>query len=172
MKLKSIALEEKACRKAFKDSKVGDWVVHCHHSQEYEKLDEPASNRIDYILSSKPKNEQALRLRLFRPIKGPALAEYEKIEGPALAEYKKIQGPALAEYEKIEGPAWAEYEKIQGPALAEYEKIQGPAWAEYEKIKGPALAEYEKIKGPAHKIICKTKGCCWDGKNIFKDGRN
>ncbi len=113
LKLKSIAEEANACRKAFKNIAIGSNVVHCHHSREYETLEEPAENRISYILSNKPKGEQALRLRLFRPVKGSALAEYEKVTGPA-------------------------------------------------------LAEYEKVKGSAHSLICKTKGCTWNGVNIFE----
>ena len=114
MKLKSIAEEAKACRNAFKHSKIGDLVVHCHHSELEEKLTEPAESRIQYILSDKPTNEQALRLRLFRPVKGTAWAEYQKVKGPARAEYEKVKGPAWAEYEKVEGTALAEYQKVEG----------------------------------------------------------
>ena len=146
LKLKSIAEEEKACRKAFKGVKVGSHVVHCHHSEEQETLNEPVENRINYILSNKPKGEQALRLRLFRPVKSPAWAEYTKVMGLA----------------------WAEYEKVTGLALAKYEKVTGPALAEYEKVKGLALAEYKKVTGLAHSLICKTKGCTWNGGNIFE----
>ena len=177
LKLKSIAEEANACWKAFKNIAIGSNVVHCHHSREYETLEEPAENRISYILSNKPKREQALRLRLFRPVKGSALAEYKKVKGPALVEYEKVEGPALAEHEKVAGSAWAEYKKVTdlawaeykkvaGPALAEYKKVAGSALVEYEKVKGPALVEYEKVTGLAHSLICKTKGCTWNGVNI------
>ena len=144
MKLKSIKKEAAACRKAFKGFK-GKYVVHCHHQKEYEELTEPAENRIAYILSDKDKGEQALRLRLFRPIKAPALAEYNKITAPA----------------------WAEHKKIADPAWAEYNKITDTASAEYNKITGTASAEYNKKILKAHKIICKEKNCPWDGSNIF-----
>lgn len=127
LKLKSIAEEANACRKAFKNIAIGSNVVHCHHSREYETLEEPAENRISYILSNKPKGEQALRLRLFRPVKGSAWA------------------------------AWAEYKKVKGLALAEFKKVTVPV-----------LAEYEKVKVLAHSLICKTKGCTWNGVNIFE----
>jgi hypothetical protein len=68
LKLGTIAQEAKACRKAFKDIEMGALVRHCHHEILCETLTEPAENRIAYILSGKPENEQALRLRLFRPI--------------------------------------------------------------------------------------------------------
>jgi hypothetical protein len=169
MKLKSIKEEANDCRKAFAQSEGADYAVHCHHSELYEKLGENPENRILYILKEKPVNEQALRLRLFRPVERPALAEYKKIEGPALAEYKKVERPALAEYEKIEGLAWAEYGKVERLALAEYEKIKGLAWAEYGKVERLALAEYKKIKGLAHKgLICSEPDCPWDGDSIFK----
>jgi hypothetical protein len=145
MKLKSAEKEAADCLKAFKNFKVGGYVVHCHHEVLYEVLNEPAENRVNYILKEKPKKEQALRLRLFRP----------------------VTGPAWAEYQKVKGQAWAEYEKVEGPALAEYEKVTGPAWAEYQKVKGSALAEYQKVTGSAHKLICKIKDCPWNGKTIF-----
>ena len=66
--LRSILDEALACRKAFACVGVGTWVMHCHHEVLFEKLTEPAENRIAYILSEKPEHEQALRLRLFRPI--------------------------------------------------------------------------------------------------------
>ena len=69
LKLKSATKEAADCRKAFKNSKVGDYAWHCHHEVLFEKLDEPAENRITYILHSKEPHEQALRLRLFRPAK-------------------------------------------------------------------------------------------------------
>ena len=94
MKLKSAEKEAADCLKAFKNFKVGGHVVHCHHEELYEVLNEPAKNRVNYILKEKPKKEQALRLRLFRPVMGPAWAEYEKVTGPAWAEYKKVTGQA------------------------------------------------------------------------------
>ena len=66
--LNSIAEEATACRAAFKDIPVGALVVHCHHESLFEFLNEPAENRINYILSSKSQCEQALRLHLFRPV--------------------------------------------------------------------------------------------------------
>ena len=155
MKLKSISEEAEACRAAFKNSAVGDMVVHCHHEILYEKLSEPAEKRIAYILKEKHAEEQALRLRLFRPVQGQARAEYENVQGQALAEYRKVEGQALEEYENVQGPAWAEYEKVKGPAFAEYRKVEGQAWA-----------EYKKVEGQAHKLIC-VKGCPWDGNTIF-----
>jgi hypothetical protein len=53
-------------------------------------------------------------------------------------------------------------------ALAEYKKVVGPALAEYKKVTGLALAEYENVTGLAHSLICKTKGCTWNGGNIFE----
>ena len=94
MKLRSIAAEEAACRKAWKGKRVGTWAWHLHHQQLVERLTEPAKNRIDYILSDKPVGERALRLRLFRPVKSKVLAA-------AWAEYDKVLAPARAEYDKV-----------------------------------------------------------------------
>ena len=94
IKLKSIKAEAEACKKAWEGMKVGTRAVHCHHETMTEELTEVATNRINYILTDKPLKEQALRLRLFRPVKGPALKTYEDIEGPALKTYKDIEGQA------------------------------------------------------------------------------
>ena len=68
LNLKSISEEEADCRAAFAGVSVGALVLHCHHDVLLELLLEPAENRINCILHYKPKTEQALRLRLFRPL--------------------------------------------------------------------------------------------------------
>jgi hypothetical protein len=72
MRLRSPEVEAEACRKAFRNVKSGALVWHCHHEILVETLryaDGDANRRIDYILSSKARAEQPLRLRLFRPVK-------------------------------------------------------------------------------------------------------
>src|SRR5208282_6698648 len=105
LQLGSIADEAAACRKAFARIKTGAWVVHCHHETLFEKLTESAENRIAYILSSKPEHEQALRLRLFRPIPqtvgkrcAPLDADYEAKRVPLYADYQALCAPLYADY--------------------------------------------------------------------------
>ena len=145
MNLQSIAKEAAACRAAWAAMPDATAGVHIHHEAPAEALTEPIERRIEYILSTKPKKEQALRLRLMRPITASALAEYEK-----------ATASALAEYETAKASAWAEYEKATASA-----------WAEYETAEASALAEYKKAKAPAHRAICPTPDCPWDGRSIF-----
>ena len=93
--LLSIEEEAAACREAFEGVKLYSLVVHCHHEVLFEILTELAENRIAYILSHKPRNEQALRLRLFRPVSKEALKKYPKLD-KARAELDK----ASAEWDK------------------------------------------------------------------------
>ena len=116
IKLKSIKAEAEACKKAWKGMKVGTRAVHCHHETMTEELTEVATNRINYILAEKPLKEQALRLRLFRPVKGPAWDEYQEVTRPAWKTYEDITGQALKTYEDIEVQAWKTYKDIKGPA--------------------------------------------------------
>jgi hypothetical protein len=44
---------------------------HIHHQQLVENLTEPLKNRIAYIKSDKPKEEQAIRLKLLKKVKCP-----------------------------------------------------------------------------------------------------
>lgn len=72
MKIRSIAAEEKACRKAFAGSKVGDLVNFCHHEVQLEILESPPESRIEFVTYHKSSVEVARRLRLFRPLKTDA----------------------------------------------------------------------------------------------------
>ena len=87
LKLNSIAEEAAACRKAFKKFPIGGFTLHCHHEQVGETLTELAENRITYILSSKPKHERAIRLRLFRPISNIKLKKFKKAYADRLKAY-------------------------------------------------------------------------------------
>jgi hypothetical protein len=140
--LKSIKEEATDCRAAGKGFKAGTFALHCHHKILAEPLTEDAENRIAYIISSKPKHEQALRLRLFRPVPEKKLAKRQKAD----AERQK----AYAEWQKAD----AERQK----AYAEWEK----AYAEREK----ADAELAVL---IHAKVCKD--CPWDGKTIFSKER-
>jgi hypothetical protein len=69
-------------------SPIQGWCI--HHEEEYENLTEPIGNRIDYILSSKPKPDQACRLMNLRPMSLQSI----RVTGTALAEYRKVTGTA------------------------------------------------------------------------------
>lgn len=77
--LKSIDEEAADCRAAWAAVPGAVAGLHIHHEVVAEELNEPIENRIDYILTQKPKHERALRLRLMRPISAPAWAEYERV---------------------------------------------------------------------------------------------
>jgi hypothetical protein len=155
MKLQSIAKEAAACRAAWAAMPGAKAGVHIHHEIAVEALTEPIENRIAYILREKPKKEQALRLRLMRPVEAPALAEYQRVTAPALAEYQRVTAPALAEYQRV-----------TAPALAEYLRVKASAWAEYLRVEAPALAEYERVEAAAHLAIC-VSDCPFYGRTIF-----
>lgn len=143
MKLQSIPAEDRACRAAWAAMPDAVAGAHIHHEAPVELLTEPIENRIAYIRSEKPEAEQALRLRLMRPVSTAAWADYEW----AVA-------PAWADYERIEDKAWAEYERVK-------------AWAEYERVKAAAWAEYKRFVAVAHAAVCPTPDCPWDGFSIF-----
>ena len=147
------------------------WILHCHHEILFEPATEPIENRIAYILSDKPKAEQAIRLRAMRPIPAQVWLEYQRIEQPALAEYERIRRQARAEYERITQPTLAEYLRIEQPAWEEYLRITQPAWEEYRRIKQQAWEEYKRITQQVHDAHC-TVDCPWDGRTLFpKEGQ-
>ena len=114
----SIDEEAAACRAAFAAMPEAKYAVHLHHEEPVEALNEPAENRIRYILEEKPKEERALRLRLFRPVTATARAEYQRVSAPAHAEYQRVSDTAWAEYQRVRDTAWAEYQLVRAPAHA------------------------------------------------------
>ena len=153
MNLKSIAEEEADCRAAFAGVSVGAFILHCHHHILMELLLEPAEYRVDYILRYKPKTEQALRLRLFRPL----LPKYVSTK---LAKVGAKFVEADAEFDKAD----AELDKAK--ADAEFDKAAAKfveARAEWDE----ARAEWNKAG--YHAAICPD--CPWDGSTIFQIGR-
>jgi hypothetical protein len=186
LKLKSIKLEAAACRKAFKGVPVGSLVLHCHHELLMEKLTEPAEDRIAYILSDKPEHEQALRLRLFRPLT-PASKTYATASVMALVMASKNYEEAIAltrvmarkAYDEVIAPASKSYDedmasKTYATARKSYDEAIAPsivmAHKAYDKAYATALAPaskaYDEATAPAHAKIC-VKGCPWNGETIF-----
>ena len=165
--LLSIEEEVAACREAFKGVKLYSLVVHCHHEVLFEILTELTENRIAYILSNKPGNEQALRLRLFRPVSKKALKKYPKLD-KASAELTK----ARAELAKISAEwdkAYAEWDKASAEltkADAELDKANAKLDKANAK-RAKANAEWAKINADTaiHADICPD--CPWDGHTIF-----
>jgi len=79
LELKSIEGEAADCRAAWAAVPDAAAGLHIHHQVAAEALTEPIAVRITYMLTQKPQRERALRLRLMRPLKAPAWAEYERL---------------------------------------------------------------------------------------------
>ena len=150
MKYQSIAKEAALCRKACKNSKVGDVMVFLHHEVAAEVLREPVENRIKYILSVKPKVEQAVRLHWLRPCPFKLPEKWLK----ARAELSK----AAAEWSKADAE-WLKADAELSKARAEWLK----AAAEWSKADAECKKEIDtQIK------YC-LPDCPWDGTTLFPE---
>ena len=194
--LKSIEEEAADCRAAWADSKVGDIGIHIHHSLVCEVLLEPVENRIEYILREKPNSEQALRLRLMRPLRQTppdlrkAYAEWNKANAEwnkANAEWHKASAEwnkADAEWDKANAEwtraarqpsrqparvdkASAEWDKAERRVAQGRRRVAQGRVAEAEY---KASAEWGKASaewGKAHHASNCVPGCTWNGRTIF-----
>src|SRR3990167_9332473 len=115
--LKSIEEEAADCRAAFVGAAVGTPVWCCHHERLYEVLEEPAENRIAYILSDKPSFERTRRLREFRPVKDTAI--YPKLAALD-ADYDAKLAALDADYEAKLAPLYADYKAKLAALYADY----------------------------------------------------
>jgi hypothetical protein len=142
--------EAALCRAAWK-AHPSKWGWHIHHEVLAEERVNAIEDRISYILSGKGVSEQALRLRLLRPVlNDAAMAESRKAYDAALAEPQKAYYAALAESQKAYDAALAESQKAyyaalaESHALAESQKAYYAAMAESQKAYDAAMAESQK----------------------------
>jgi len=151
LQLGSITDEATACRKAFKDVKAGEFVLHCHHEILGEILTQDPENRITYILSSKPEHEQALRLHLFRPIPKRLQKEFKSLD---------------ADYIPKRDSLYADYIAKRDPLYADYIPKRDSLYADYIAKRDSLYADYIAKRAPLHTEVC-IVGCPWNGKTIF-----
>ena len=111
-----------------------------------------AENRIAFILSLKPENEQALRLRLFRPLPqpvgeklAPLDAAYEAKRASLDADYRAKLAPLTAAYEAGRASLDADYRAKLAPLTAAYEAKRASLDADYK----PSLLCWSPITEPS-----------------------
>ena len=132
---------------------VKQWVWHVHHDVLLEPLTEPIENRIAHIKEDKPKEEQATRLRLLKPVAGQIPADQDK----AQADWDKAhadQDKAWADGDK----AWADGDKARAD-LNKAQADQDKAQADQDKAQADPAVE------ALHEKEC--PGCPWNGRTIF-----
>jgi hypothetical protein len=163
--LGSIEDEVAACRKAFANVKVGALALHCHHEALFETLTEKAENRIAYILSSKPLQEQALRLRLFRPVNKIYQDELEKMS----ADYIAKRTPLDVDYKAKRDLLDVDYKAKRDLLDVDYKAERAPLDADYKAKYDLLDADYMAKCDPLHSKICIPE-CPWNGTTIFPKG--
>ena len=150
MQLKSITEEAADCRAAWADAPKAKIAHCCHHEVHVEPLTEPAENRIEYILREKPKREQALRLRLFRPW---------------TVRLPKAMQKADADWQKADADrqrAYADWQKAYADRQKAYADMQ-KADADWQK----AYADWQQTPAFIKEHTKLFPDCTWNGKSIF-----
>jgi hypothetical protein len=179
MKLGTIKAEAALCRAAFAAAPEATHAWHCHHETLLEQLIEPAEHRIVYILSDKPKGEQALRLHLFRPASAataaawktydaataPARKTYDAVLAAARKTYDAATAPARKTYYAATAAARKTYDAAVTAARKTYYAAVTAAWKTYDAAVTAARKTYDAATAPAHALECPD--CPWDGSTIF-----
>jgi hypothetical protein len=149
LKLETIAEEAAFCRARWTGFSTGTIAAHLHHDVPFEPLCYIADLRILYILSEKPKNERALRLRCFAPVDWTRIPRLRK----SAAAWKQ----AYEAWRDTEAPWWK----------SEY------LWWNREPALRKAHAALRKICAEIpHKELCPLgENCPWDGETIFSQAK-
>ena len=158
------------------------YSIHCHHNVLWEYCYD-YNGRVDAIKCNKPKNEQEVRLKLFKLLPQEAIDELPGKLVEADAEWQKADAKWLradakrqkvdAEWQKVDAKRqkvddeWQEAYAGQQKAYAEWWKAYAE-WQEGEAERQEAYAEWWKAGGVAwHKKWC---GCSyWNGEEIIFD---
>ena len=142
-------------------------AFHCHHDLLFEIV-EGYSERVAYIESDKPINEQPLRLRLFQMIPDEQLPlAVADLVAPARAAWAKLK--------PLDDAYWAKLKALYDAYSAKRKPLDDAYWAkrkpldeDYEaKLKplNDALVSHEAELEALHTTLCHD--CPWDGKTIF-----
>ena len=131
---------------------------HIHHQELLEPAVEPIKNRIEYIKAEKPKDEQELRLKLLRPVRG-------KLPEAMLIAAKPFVKVARA-YSRAAKAYYNPRAAIDGPeAIREREArvIQVAAQRVFKSLVEKNMPEIIAL----HDKECPK--CPWNGKTIFPE---
>jgi hypothetical protein len=142
LKLGTIEQEAAACLARWQGFDVGTFAAHVHHDAPFEMLYCTAEVRIAYILSQKPEDERALRLRCFAPV--------DLTGFPKLRKSVDIWNRTVAAWRK---------------ARAESEEAS-TLWRKTEA----EIVLREICAAISHKELCPLgENCPWDGETIFPE---
>ena len=136
---------------------IGAFCWHNHHRILCEPLTEPAPTRWAYIIAIKPVEEIAIRLRLFRPVRGALPAELVRAHAELDRAYDELDR-ARAELDR----AYADWDRANsawGRASADWDR----AHAEWNRVRAAAMPALSAL----HAIECAA--CPWDGQTIFPE---
>lgn len=128
------------CRAAWAETARGTWGWHIHHDQLAEPMNEVSiEDRITWIMRMKPLHEQAIRIRLMRPIAGKIPAALHSAGERCVNAYVAfVQAPTNTELLDRTQQEWVEahtaYRQVLGahqPQLAQLharECVEGCVW--------------------------------------------
>jgi hypothetical protein len=167
LKLGTIEEEAAACRERWKNYDIGTLAAHLHHEEPFELLTKPAEARITYILSKKPENERALRLRCFAPIDLTKFPKLRKVSD-ALWEADTAWWKASDALRKA-SDALREADTAWWKVSDALRKADAVRW-ETGAVRWKANAAFKRIYAIPHAKLCPLgEDCPWDGETIFSN---
>ena len=178
----------KRCRAAFAKHPKARWAWCCHHAVLYEYLSEPAENRIQYILSYKPVDEQVVRLNNFRPVTNAAkfaplmddynaklalrMEDYDAKLAPLIMEYRVKCAPLMAVYNSKCASLGADSKSKRHSLWLSYISKSAPIVADFNAKCAPLMANFKAKCAPLQKPLLKlyrrdVPFGTWTGRSIF-----
>ena len=153
-------------------------AFHCHHDNLFEYVTD-YDERVKYIKNKKPKDEQELRLRLFKMIPDEMIPGKNSKEWKAYRKAGEADSKAMEAYDNARKAyeewevykEWAPYVKPGADyhnAAKTYVQAWEPcvkAWADYANARRDYGRLYVDELEELHAKLC--PGCPWDGETIF-----
>jgi hypothetical protein len=177
LKLGTIEQEATACRERWKGYDTGTFAAHVHHDAPFEGLCYPAEVRIAYILSKKPEDERALRLRCFAPVDltgFPKLRKSSATWNRAVAAWRKacaVDEETSALWRKtVVVLLKPKSDATRGKLYDAWKQANIEWWKAKAKLLKTEAALRKICVAIPHKKLCPLgPHCPWDGKTIFSE---
>jgi hypothetical protein len=173
--LGTIEQELALCCKAFEGIEVG-WVCWCiHHEKLCERLNEPAKNRIQFILINKPEEERARRLHEMRPGSEEMqtlYAERDAVYAKWQPEFDAVDAKWRAELDAVYAKWQPERDAVDAKWRAELDAVYAKRRAEFDAVDAKWQPELDAVYAKLTAMhLAECPDTTWDGQTIFPKGR-
>jgi hypothetical protein len=126
------------------------WFTCLHHAGDFLETSHNVIERLDFILSDKPKKERLTRLINIVHVSDKMHDDYDAKVNPLYADYDAKRKSLYADYEAKIKPLYDDYEAKRKPLYADYLAKVNPLHDDYLAKVNPLYDDYDEKRALTH----------------------